>query len=195
VARLVIVYHDPGRSEGHMVIRELGALAGEALGVEWTATPISAVEEGSSPIGRGDVVAALIPFRGGHWASVKAAAEAVGAKAYRIPVEVAARGAAERLKSMKCRGVAVLYWPAKRFAGEQARDVARLRRLLERVVGAPTVEAPVGRLRCGDCTLAATMLPGRLTGFVEERCGGRGVGYLLEPPRPPRGSRAWPRRG
>ncbi len=182
MARLIVVYHDPGREEGHGIARSLAAEAGEVLGVKWQAVPISVVEEGRQDFRRGDTVAALLPFRGGHWATVREAALEAGSRAYRIPVEVAAWGAAEALRGAGCSEVVVLYWPAKRFVEEQREDLERLKSLLASATGARVGEARVGELRCGECTVATSMLPGRLTGFIERECKGRGVGYLLEPP-------------
>ena len=189
--RLIVVYHDPGREEGHALARSLAREAAEALGVEWQAIPISVVEEGRQDFRKGDVVAALLPFRGGHWATVREAAVEAGSLAYRIPVEVAAWGAAEALKRLSCSDVVVLYWPAKRFVEEQREDLERLKKLLASATGASVGEARVGELRCGGCTVATSMLPGRLTGFIERECGGRGIGYLLEPPEARAAVKAW----
>lgn len=194
MAGLVLVYHDPGDGEGHSIARRVAQLAASMAGVEaWRAIPISLVEEGRHGFSKGDLVAALLPFRGGHWATVREEALKAGAVPVKIPVEVAAAPAALRL-APHCGGkreVAVLYWPAKRFVEEQRRDLEALAGLIEEAAGCRAVLLSIEEKRCGDLTISTSMLPGRLTRFIREECGGRGVGYLLEPQEAVWAAAAW----
>lgn len=184
MASLVLVYHDPGLEEGHSIARRVAQLAASMSGVKtWRAVPISLVEEGEHGFTEGDLVAALLPFRGGHWTTVREEALKAGATPVRIPVEAATAPAALRLAPL-CNGkseVTVLYWPAKRFVEEQRRDLETLAGLVEEATGCRAVLLSIKEKRCGDLTLSTSMLPGRLTRFVRDECGGRGIGYLLEP--------------
>ncbi len=77
---LAIVYHDPGDESGHEMVRELARKVEEVSGVRVRALPMSFVEETEKPFNRGELVYSLIPFRGGHLATVIDKAEKTVAK-------------------------------------------------------------------------------------------------------------------
>ena len=179
MARLVIVYHDPGDKRGVEIAEEMASRAGSTLGVEAVAIPMSTVEEGAHGFRSGDVVVALLPARGGHLQTVieeagKAGAVAVGP----IPAEVLARGMAERLKG--CREVDLIYWPAKRFRGEQEEDLSRLAREIAKLTGANVKLTPREEIRCSECMASTTLLPGRVTRRIDSCNPKAKVGYLAE---------------
>jgi len=177
--RIVLVYHDPGLNEGFKLIDGLASKIEMLTRLKVSSYPISSIEEETADIGDGDVVFALLPFRGGHLAQVREYATKRGALlAGKIPLDIIARRVAEKL--LGCRSVTILYWKAKRFIEEQEED---LRSLVSYIRDATGVEVELKTScsgGCSGCIVVSSFLPGRLTLEALESGGDVRVPYLFE---------------
>ena len=177
--RLVIVYHDPGDPEGHLMVERLLERVCKGVGLtECTKTPISEVEEGKASFSKDDLVYALFLGRGGHFETVKEAVYKAGARLLgSIPPRLVAEALAPTLKG--CKSVDLAYWPAKRFVERHMADLEEARRALEKALGVPV------RLRSkcegcnADCIVGYTLMPGRLSRKVESLKDRAKASYLL----------------
>lgn len=158
---LAIVYHDPGDELGHEMVRGLARKLATISGVEVRALPMSFVEETEKPFNEGELVYSLIPFRGGHLATVIEKAGKSGAKYIgKIPLEAIAEGLVEALKG--CREASLLYWKAKRFVEEQREDLEFLARSVRERLGI-NVNLETDATKASGCIAVLTLLPGRVT--------------------------------
>jgi len=156
-----IVYHDPGDEIGHLMVQDLVASLRSYLKVDARAVPMSLVEEEEKPFREGEMVYSLLPFRGGHLATVIEKAEASRALyTGKIPLETIASSLARQLKG--CGEITLLYWKAKRFVKEQEEDLSFISKSLEETLKAHvTLETNVEKAR--GCIAVLTLLPGRVT--------------------------------
>ncbi len=178
--RIIVVFHDPGSSEGLKMIEDLISKVAQDVRFEILAYPISYIEKGVADIKNGDLVFALLPFRGGHLIQVVEYAFIRGAfGVYRIPLDLIAKRILERLKG--CTSVTLLYWRAKRFVEEQEEDLRFIASVIEEGLG--------GKVRfatgcedhlCSGCLVVTSLLPGRLTLEVLRSGGDVRVPFLLE---------------
>ena len=178
--RFILVFHDPGLSEGLKLVEDLVSRLSQQVRFKIIAYPISDVERGVAGIEEGDVVFALLPFRGGHLVQVTDYALGRGALGvYKIPLDLIARRVVERLYD--CTSVTLLYWRAKRFVEEQEEDLKFIASTIKRGLGVEVRLASSCEDRvCDGCLVVTSLLPGRLT-LEALRSGGEvRVPYLLE---------------
>jgi hypothetical protein len=178
--RFILVFHDPGLSEGLKLVEDLVSRLSQQVRFKIIAYPISDVERGVAGIEEGDVVFALLPFRGGHL--VQVTDYALGRRAlgvYKIPLDLIARRVVERLEG--CRSATLLYWRAKRFVEEQEEDLKFIASTIKRSLGVEVRLASSCEDRvCDGCLVVTSLLPGRLT-LEALRSGGEvRIPYLLE---------------
>ena len=178
--RFILVFHDPGLSEGLKLVEDMVLKLSQQVEFKVLAYPISDIERGVAGIEEGDVVFALLPFRGGHLVQVTDYALKKGALGvYKIPLDLIAKRVVERLEG--CKSTTLLYWKAKRFIGEQEEDLMFIASTVERSLGvevklATSCEDSV----CDGCLVVTSLLPGRLT-LEASRSGGEvRIPYLLE---------------
>ncbi len=166
MARLVIVYHDPGDESGHGLVDSLLSRACEGLGLECSKVVISAVEEGRADFRQGDLVYALFLGRGGHFETVREAVEAAGAVLLgSIPPRIVAEALKTRLEG--CNSVDLAYWPAKRFVERHLSDLEEARRILEESLGVPVSLKTKCEGCNAECIVGYTLMPGKLSKRVE----------------------------
>lgn len=185
-AWVVLAYHRPGSPRGVAHVESMASRLSARLGVTVRAEEI---EEAPAACREGGLVAALLPARGGHLASLESEAAARGCRlAGPVPARVLAAYLAEaaRLGGRGCGGrVYLAYWRAKRYTRLQEADLARAARLAESEaglrVGLAAYEPPLPPRPPlgGACAAVASMLPGRLPGILAA-AGWRVIGeYVL----------------
>ena len=158
---LAIVYHDPGDESGHEMVRELARKVEEVSGVRVRALPMSFVEETEKPFNRGELVYSLIPFRGGHLATIIEKTRESGALYIgKIPLEIISMSLVKSLKG--CEKDTLLYWKAKRFVNEQREDLGSLVKSIKENLGVD-VDLETDVAKASGCIAVLTLLPGRVT--------------------------------
>ena len=177
--RLVMVYHDPGDPEGHLMVERLLERVCKNVGItECSRIPISDVEEGRVGFSKGDLVYALFLGRGGHFETVREAASRAGARLLgSIPPRLVAEVLAPALKG--CRSVDLAYWPAKRFVERHMADLEEARKYLEESLRVPVRLKSKCEGCSAECIVGYTLMPGRLSRRVESLKGRAKVPYLL----------------
>ena len=177
--RLVIVYHDPGDPQGHLMVERLLRKVCDGAGITGCSKiPISDVEEGKAAFSKGDLVYALFLGRGGHFETVKEAVLKAGARLLgSIPPRLVAEVLAPALKG--CKSIDLAYWPAKRFVERHMADLEEARKALEEALGVPVKLKSKCEGCNADCIVGYTLMPGRLSKRVESMGGKAKVSYLL----------------
>ena len=180
--RVFLVFHDPGDLRGFDIVHGLASAIAKETGLDVRAVPISSIEDGTSGISAGDLVFALLPFRGGHLAQVIEHCKARDAVfAGKIPLSVIVEGLSNRLRG--CSRVVMLYWRAKRLVEEQGSDIRSLCEEVKARTGASIVKAVTGcngECEAADCIAVLSVLPGRLTRAASKYGSKLRVGYLME---------------
>lgn len=178
--RLILVFHDPGLTEGLKMIEDLVSRLAHQGKFEVIAYPISDIEREVASIGEGDLVFSLLPFRGGHLMQVIEYASKRGAlEVYKLPLHLIARRVVEKLEG--CRSVTILYWKAKRFIEEQEEDLRFIASTVEKSLGGEVKLATRCEDRiCDGCVVVTSLLPGRLTVEALKSGGEVRVPFLLE---------------
>ncbi|MDM7274929.1 MAG: hypothetical protein P3X22_002230 [Thermoprotei archaeon] len=176
---IVLIYHDPGLSEGHTMMVRMAEKLRSKLGVDVRAYPISSIEEGSAMVRQGDIVFALLPFRGGHLSTVEEYVnEAKALMAGKIPLEIIAKNVVRRLEG--CEKVTVLYWKAKRRVEDQLEDLNFITSRIRELLGNVEVRLALScNSNCEGCVVVASLLPGRLTVEASSKGLDVRVPYLL----------------
>ena len=143
------------------------------------AVTISSVEDGYLPP-RGSLVYPLFIARAGHYETVIDAIKLSGARLLGWPSpKVLAEAMAGRLSG--CRGVALVYWKAKRFVERQMSDLELLRSELESLLGAKVRLYSSYEQITEDCIVPLVFFPGRLSSRLKQAYGDRvKVDYILE---------------
>ncbi|MEM4559130.1 MAG: hypothetical protein QW208_04195 [Acidilobaceae archaeon] len=160
--RVILIYHDPGLSEGFKLIDDLREDLARELNLEIVAYPISSIEDMSADIRSGDLVFSLIPFRGGHYAQIIEYTSSRGARlAGKIPTDIIAKSLVDYLRG--CSKVTVLYWKAKRYIEEQLEDLNSICRFIENYLNVKVAISTGCSEYCDGCIVVSSLLPGRLT--------------------------------
>ena len=176
--KIILVYHDPGLNEGYKIIEDLVLDVRKAANLDVLACPISTIEAGGLCVDEGDLVFALLPFRGGHLEQVRRyTVERGGVFAGKIPLELIAEQVLRSLQG--CSTVVILYWRAKRFVEEQEEDLRYLGKIIEENLAAKVFYKTSCDEECyGKCVVVTSLLPGRLT-IEASRYGDVRIPYLM----------------
>jgi len=178
--RIILVYHDPGLSEGLKIMRELALTISQQVKLKVLTYSIKEIEKKVADIEEDDQVFILIPFRGGHITQIVNYILKKGVtRVYRIPLDFIARRILEKIRD--CKTATLIFRKAKRYVEEQEEDINFIKSFLENYLNVKVKLATSCKDQaCEGCIIVASFLPSRLTLEALDSGNEVRVSYLLE---------------